>query len=165
VNKHQKMLAWSAPAGDNEAEGRSEADIKNGAALMEEMALQRDLLFRKKELASKSADQAKRDCQTDIRKLTSENAQLITEMNTLRAENKSYLRSCKELEAKIMAMRDLPGQQKAGLGAGDPSTSGMSHSSSAPDVGSAAGRPGARTVFRPTDGPCQARRPHTCGGR
>jgi len=130
VSKHQKMLAWNPPSVENEAEGRSEADIKNGAALMEEMALQRDLLFRKKELASTTAEQAKRICQTDIRKLTSENAQLITEMNTLRAENRSYLRSCKELEAKIMAM----GVQK---GAVDPTTSGMSHSSSAPDVGSA----------------------------
>mmetsp|Transcript_26950 Transcript_26950/g.48715 ORF Transcript_26950/g.48715 Transcript_26950/m.48715 type:complete len:1443 (+) Transcript_26950:61-4389(+) len=126
-DRHQKLAAWKPPVDDPGNEPRTEADLKKGTALMEEMAQQRDLLFRKKEMASASAEQAKRECASDIRKLTSENAALIAEMNTLRTENRSYLRSCKEMEAKIMAMKN-PGQ------------TAISQTASAPDLGGGAAK-------------------------
>eukprot|EP00931_Biecheleriopsis_adriatica_P102051 TRINITY_DN77078_c0_g1_i1.p1 TRINITY_DN77078_c0_g1~~TRINITY_DN77078_c0_g1_i1.p1 ORF type:complete len:1467 (-),score=402.16 TRINITY_DN77078_c0_g1_i1:134-4534(-) len=130
LDRHQKLMVWKPPADEEDAEPRTEADLKKGTALMEEMAIQRDLLFRKKQLATQSAETAKRDCGTDIRRLRSENAQLIAEMNLLRSENRSYLRSCKEMEANIMAMKAKTNQSKPGAA----DESGMSTSASAPDL-------------------------------
>ena len=41
----------------------------------------------------------------DVRRLTSENAALIAEMNLLRNERKSWQRSYKEMEARMMVTR------------------------------------------------------------
>ena len=38
--------------------------------IVEEMGIQRDLLFRKKEVATAAAEQTKRECTQDVRKLT-----------------------------------------------------------------------------------------------
>lgn len=48
---------------------RLEAEA-SGKALVEEMGIQRDLLFRKKEIATAAAEQTKRECTQDVRKLT-----------------------------------------------------------------------------------------------
>ncbi|CAK8994489.1 unnamed protein product [Durusdinium trenchii] len=122
LEKYQKLLDWK-PADEPVEESRSEEEA-NGKALIEEMAIQRDLLFRRKEIATAAAEQTKRECTQDVRKLTSENAQLIVEMNTLRAENRSYQRSCREMEANIMALRAKAGSR------GGP----MNTSSSAPNL-------------------------------
>eukprot|EP00933_Yihiella_yeosuensis_P062327 TRINITY_DN65281_c0_g1_i1.p1 TRINITY_DN65281_c0_g1~~TRINITY_DN65281_c0_g1_i1.p1 ORF type:complete len:1448 (+),score=315.52 TRINITY_DN65281_c0_g1_i1:96-4439(+) len=103
LDKHKSLACWKPPADDGE--GRSQADITKEEMLMEEMATQRNLLFKKHQLANGSATQAKRECATDIRRLTSENAQLIAEMNLLRNENRSFQRSCKEMQADILAMK------------------------------------------------------------
>jgi len=126
LEKHQKLLAWKPS--DEPEENRSATEEANGKALIEEMAIQRDLLFRKKEIATAAAEQTKRECTQDVRKLTSENAQLIAEMNTLRSENRSYQRSCREMEANIMALRAKTGM-RGGLQA-----------ASAPDLGQAKNR-------------------------
>lgn len=122
LEKHQKLLDWK-PSDEPADDQRNEAEA-NGKALIEEMGIQRDLLFRKKEVATAAAEQTKRECTQDVRKLTSENAQLIVEMNTLRAENRCYQRSCREMEANIMALRAKTGARGT-----------LNQSASAPDVG------------------------------
>jgi hypothetical protein len=105
-NKH--LNQWAPPEEDEETGGKEAADpfaeAGKEAAIIEEMATQRDLLFRKNQIAVSAAAQSKRECAQDVRRLTSENAALITEMNTLRNEQKSWKRSYKELEARMMAM-------------------------------------------------------------
>merc|ERR1719433_1322571 len=71
-----------------------------------------------------SVAQKDKECSQDFRRLTSENAALIAEMNTLRTERGSFQRSCKEMEATLMSFKSR--------GKGD---SGMNRSESAPELG------------------------------
>lgn len=125
LERHQKLLAWKHT--EEKTEDVGEGELAKSKVLVEEMVIQRDLLFRKKEIATAAAAQTKRECEQDVRKLTSENAQLIVEMNTLRSENRSYQRSCREMEANIMALRAKTGARGSDL----------NHSASAPNVGQA----------------------------
>mmetsp|Transcript_59785 Transcript_59785/g.142302 ORF Transcript_59785/g.142302 Transcript_59785/m.142302 type:complete len:1538 (+) Transcript_59785:84-4697(+) len=109
LERHQKLAQWTAPDGADEkaAAEQEDSQILNDyeakqAALVEEMVIQRDLLFRKNQIAESSKAQARRECAFDIRKLVSENAQLIAEVNELQAEKKSIQRSAKEMEAKLL---------------------------------------------------------------
>ncbi|CAE7884591.1 Cfap57 [Symbiodinium microadriaticum] len=86
LERHQKLLAWKHT--EEKTEDVGEGELAKSKVLVEEMVIQRDLLFRKKEIATAAAAQTKRECEQDVRKLTSENAQLIVEMNTLRSENR-----------------------------------------------------------------------------
>merc|ERR1711959_357488 len=98
---HQGLVTWQPPKEDV-PEGASDpfADPGKEASIIQEMVTQRDLLFRKNQIAVGAASQSKRECAQDVRRLTSENAALIAEMNALRNERKSWQRSYKELEAK-----------------------------------------------------------------
>jgi len=105
LEKHQHLAQWMPPKED-EVNNQSDpfADNTKESQIIEEMKIQRDLLFRKNQIAVAAASQSKREGAQDVRRLTSENAQLIAEMNTLRNERKSWQRSFKQMEAKIMAM-------------------------------------------------------------
>jgi len=154
VQKHMKLKAWAPPSDEDCSDEKTTEDIAKEASLVNELKLQRDLLFRKNQIATGQALQSKRECTTDFRRLTAENASLIVEMNTLRSENKSFQRSCKELEASVLAFRE----QKGGRGGGSSPSGGsvgLGRNASAPDflgsdggggasVGAAAGarRPG-----------------------
>mmetsp|Transcript_43018 Transcript_43018/g.98888 ORF Transcript_43018/g.98888 Transcript_43018/m.98888 type:complete len:1538 (-) Transcript_43018:66-4679(-) len=135
LERHQKLAQWTAPEGADElaaAAAQDESQILNDyeakqAALVEEMVIQRDLLFRKNQIAESSKAQARRECAFDIRKLVSENAQLIAEVNELQAEKKSVQRSAKEMEAKLLVHL---GHEKANQRA----MQGMQRVVSAPDV-------------------------------
>jgi len=107
LEKHQKLSQWAPSAEEREREvsAAGGGDQKDATAMVEEMLIQRDLLFRKNQIAVASASQTKRECGQDFRRLTSENAALIAEMNTLRSENRSFQRSCKELEASVMSLK------------------------------------------------------------
>jgi len=103
--KHQHLLQWAPPKEDIPENAVDPfADAGKEASIIEEMVIQRDLLFRKNQIAVGSASQSKRECAQDVRRLTSENAALIAEMNLLRNERKSWQRSYKEMEAKMMAI-------------------------------------------------------------
>merc|ERR1719491_1401160 len=96
-NKH--LNQWAPPKENAAVADHADpfAEAGKEASIIEEMVIQRDLLFRKNQIAVGAAGQSKRECAQDVRRLTSENAGLITEMNTLRNERKSWQRSYKEL--------------------------------------------------------------------
>jgi hypothetical protein len=143
VAKHQSLLQWQPPPKDVPDNAVDPfADAGKEAAIIEEMVIQRDLLFRKNQIAVGAASQSKRECAQDVRRLTSENAALIAEMNTLRNERKSWQRSYKELEAKMMAI-DAESNAKARLsGKAGPDGDIMGHSASAPGLNSTGGTGG-----------------------
>merc|ERR1719181_1702741 len=104
IAKNQNLHQWAPPKEDMPVNAVDPfADAGKEASIIHEMVTQRDLLFRKNQIAVGAASQSKRECATDVRRLTSENAALIAEMNTLRNERKSWQRSYKELEAKMLA--------------------------------------------------------------
>mmetsp|Transcript_113066 Transcript_113066/g.350978 ORF Transcript_113066/g.350978 Transcript_113066/m.350978 type:complete len:721 (-) Transcript_113066:1054-3216(-) len=137
VEKHQKLSQWAPPAAEA---GQDPSDLAPAAAadgaskdtqMLSEMVIQRDLLFRKNQIAMAATNQTKKECAQDFRRLTSENAALIAEMNTLRDEKRSFQRSCKEMEATLM---NLKGR---GRGTGE---AAVGRSGSAPELGAAGGR-------------------------
>jgi hypothetical protein len=134
--KHQNLLQW-APPKEDVPEGATDpfADPGKEASIIHEMVTQRDLLFRKNQIAVGSASQSKRECATDVRRLTSENAALIAEMNTLRNERKTWQRSYKELEAKVLAQSAESNAKARVAGNGD----GVSRSTSVPAMVAAEG--------------------------
>lgn len=126
LERHKKMVAWKPPEDDNEP--RTAAYVKKKEILAEEVAVQRNLLLKKTLVARASANQTKQECATDIRRLTSENSQLIAEMNRLRDENRSYVRSCKEMQSDILALKAKKQREVRG----GPSAS-LTRAESAPD--------------------------------
>lgn len=124
LEKHQGLSAW-APKKEPEGSPAEEAEQKNKEELMiQEMVVQRDLLFKKHQVSSGLVSHARKECADDVRRLTSENAQLIAEMNLLRNENTSYQRSYKELEAAMIAMKSKERSNRS-----------MSRADSAPELG------------------------------
>merc|ERR1719181_576894 len=104
IAKNQNLQQWAPPKDDLPSNAADPfADPGKEASIIQEMVTQRDLLFRKNQIAVGAASQSKRECAQDVRRLTSENASLIAEMNTLRNERKSWQRSYKELEARTAA--------------------------------------------------------------
>merc|ERR1712008_9668 len=57
-----------------------------------------ELLFRKNQTFEAQSNQSKRECAQDLRRLSSENAFLISEINRLREEKTSYQRHSKEMK-------------------------------------------------------------------
>merc|ERR1719482_995059 len=104
--------------------------------IIAEMVVQRDLLFRKNTIARNTASQVKRECAASFRRLSSENSQLISEMNNLRQERKSFQKSCKELESKLMT---VCGGAKGLAELKLPGGGNMAGSASAPDLQAAQG--------------------------
>lgn len=163
LDKHQNMKQWSLPEDEESKDPLPGDSATKEQMMMAEMVVQRDLLFRKNQIATASSNSIKRECGTDLRRLTSENAALINEMNMLRTENRSLLRSCKEQEANIIAlqakemMRGREARQEASGGGG------VNHAESAPDLqhlgsGNAdrAGNPGRQGSIRGAHGPSGA---------
>lgn len=144
LEKNKGLKQWAPPS---EEEGgvasKTDADLEQESALIQEMAVQRDLLFRKNQIAVSQAAQAKRECTQDFRRLTSENAALIAEMNTLRTENRSYQRSYKELEAQLLELKNVKGVRSGGGGVGATLVQGggMGRNASAPDLGGSGSGP------------------------
>jgi len=104
--KHANLIQWKPPKDDSETGGAADnlSDPSKEANIIHELVTQRDLLFRKNQIAVGAASQSKRDCAQDVRRLTSENAALIAEMNLLRNEQTSWKKSYKELEARMLAV-------------------------------------------------------------
>jgi WD40 repeat protein len=142
LEKHKDLQQWAPPKDDAAPTdgGDPFAEASKEAAIIEEMTVQRDLIFRKNQIAVAAASQSKRECAQDVRRLTSENAALIAEMNTLRNERKSWQRSYKELEARTMAA-DAENNAKARVaGKAQPGgNNGMGSSASAPGLESSKG--------------------------
>jgi len=143
LHKHQHLVQWAPPKDDVPASGVDPfADPGKEASIIQEMVTQRDLLFRKNQIAVGAASQSKRECAQDVRRLTSENAALIAEMNLLRNERKSWQRSYKELEARMMAL-DAENNAKArlaGKSTGPGATNdSLNRSTSAPTIDSSKG--------------------------
>eukprot|EP00927_Polykrikos_kofoidii_P056138 TRINITY_DN50308_c0_g1_i1.p1 TRINITY_DN50308_c0_g1~~TRINITY_DN50308_c0_g1_i1.p1 ORF type:complete len:1528 (+),score=272.94 TRINITY_DN50308_c0_g1_i1:63-4646(+) len=136
--KHKALAQW-APTEDEDGGEKTEQEREQENELNQEMVVQRDLLFRKNQIAVGQMNQAKRECTQEFRRLTMENASLIAEMNTLRAENKSWQRSCKEMEVKMLALRK-PGNAGGGSG-GSGGGGGLHRNASAPVLGGSSGSP------------------------
>jgi len=142
--KHQHLLQWSAPTKEDAKDDKLSDPFENPskeANIIEEMVIQRDLLFRKNQIAVGAASQSKASCATDVRRLTSENAALIAEMNTLRNERKQWQRSYKELEARTMAA-DAETKAKARVAGNKGGNESMHSTASAPNLGAASPAPG-----------------------
>lgn len=138
--KHQHLLQWSAPTKEDAKDDKLSDPFENPskeANIIEEMVIQRDLLFRKNQIAVGAASQSKASCATDVRRLTSENAALIAEMNTLRNERKQWQRSYKELEARTMAA-DAETKAKARVAGNKGGNDSMQSTASAPNLGASA---------------------------
>jgi len=148
--KHQHLNCWQPTVEEAPSTAADPfADAGKEASIIEEMIVQRDLIFRKNQIAVGAASQSKRDCAQDVGKLTSENAALIAEMNTLRNERKSWQRSYKELEARTMAQDALNNAQARLSGKGGDS---MNRSSSAPGLESSKGSVGGTGKPRSREG-------------
>lgn len=131
--KNRKMSQWTPPKDELPTDGHDPfVDPSKNASLIDELVTHRDLLFRKNQIAVGAASQSKRDSAIDVRRLTSDNAQLIAEMNKLRTERKEWQRSYKDLENKLMAV-DAENNAKARL-AGKSSPEAVNRSSSAPSL-------------------------------
>jgi len=132
--KYKRMSQWAPPKDDAGSDQIDPfADGSKDASMMEELVVHRELLFRKNLIAVNAASQSQRQCSQDVRRLTSENAQLIAEMNILRNERQSWQRSYKELEARVIAM-DAETSAKARLTGKPVSTDGIKRCSSAPTL-------------------------------
>jgi hypothetical protein len=138
VDKHRKMEKWNPPV-DEEGKLKTDQEQEQEYSLVRELESQKNLLFRKNQIAVGQASQTKRECMQDFRRLTHENAELIAEMNRLRNERKSMERSYKEMEAAVISLR---GQGALGnlKGPGAPMGGGgpMTRSASAANVSSGA---------------------------
>lgn len=73
-----------------------------GVGVAEDMIRQRDLLLKKSRAIAEANVHVNTERAMDFRRMTSENSQLISEMNNLRAEKKSFSRKVKELETRLM---------------------------------------------------------------
>merc|ERR1711904_494216 len=73
-----------------------------GLGVAEEMGRQRDLLLKKSRAIAEANVHVNTERAHDFTRMTSENSQLIGEMNQLRAEKKSFSRRVKELETRLM---------------------------------------------------------------
>jgi len=93
----------------------------DGLGVAEEMVCQRDLLLKKSRAIAEANVHVNSERANDFTRMTSENSQLIAEMNQLRAEKKSFSRRVKELETRLMRA------ERQGL---------VARSSSAPDFDS-----------------------------
>jgi len=137
LEKHKALSQWQPPQDEEGRERsgpeKSAAESSKEAALIEEMVIQRDLLFRKNQISASAATQVKRECTQDLRRLINENAQLIAEMNTLRTEQKSWQRNSKELEAKLMSLNAANKSKEMTTGRKD-QPSDMTRAASAPDL-------------------------------
>jgi hypothetical protein len=132
--KYKRMSQWAPPKDDAGSDQIDPfADGSKDASMMEELVVHRELLFRKNLIAVNAASQSQRQCSQDVRRLTSENAQLIAEMNILRNERQSWQRSYKELEARVIAM-DAETSAKARHTGKPVSTDGIKRCSSAPTL-------------------------------
>lgn len=134
LEKYQKLDNWKPT---DEDLNRDAKDLSKEQAMMNEMVIQRDLLFRKNQIQASAGTQIKRECSVDLRRLTSENAALIAEMNTLRTEIRSLMRTCKEQEAGIIALRAKE-KAKRSFDNGH-SREEFHHSTSAPQLNSGGG--------------------------
>jgi len=142
LEKYQKLSQWKPPS-DEEAMRNGPEDPTKDQMMMNEIVIQRDLLFRKNMIEAASSTQIKREGGAVLRRLTGENAALIAEMNMLRNENRSLLRSSKEQAAAIIAMRAkdkvktrLESEaEAAGALTGGGAGAGMARAESAPDLG------------------------------
>eukprot|EP00928_Gymnodinium_smaydae_P011505 TRINITY_DN14236_c1_g1_i1.p1 TRINITY_DN14236_c1_g1~~TRINITY_DN14236_c1_g1_i1.p1 ORF type:complete len:1493 (+),score=333.11 TRINITY_DN14236_c1_g1_i1:123-4601(+) len=127
IERHKKLEQW-APPSEDEGSQKTEQELNNEQALIQEMVLQRDRLFRKNQIAIGQASTVKTNCLQDFRRLMSENAQLISEMNLLRTEKKSMERSYKEMQATLMKLQE-----------GNPAAAALTRNASAPTVGGGGG--------------------------
>lgn len=137
LEKYQNLKDWQPPP--DEQNKTLDVDPTKEQAQMSEMVIQRDLLFRKNRIATTHSTQIKRDCALDLRRLRSENAALIAEMNTLRTENRSLFRSCKEQEAAIISYK---AQEKAKRAISEAASVPVARSESAPQLDCGSGGPG-----------------------
>lgn len=87
---------------EEEEESHQNAPGAEGLGVAEEMVRQRDLLLKKSRAIAESNVHVNTERAHDFRRMTSENSQLISEMNQLRAEKKSFSRRVKELETRLM---------------------------------------------------------------
>merc|ERR1712232_97968 len=139
VEKHRKLEHWNPPV-DEEGDDKTEQETEQEFSLVRELEAQKNLLFRKNQIAVGQASQTKRECMQDFRRLTHENAELIAEMNRLRNERQSMERSYKEMEATIISLRGRGGVAKLGSGSpGAPTNGGggtVARNASAPTLAS-----------------------------
>lgn len=150
LSKHGKLKDWAPPASDKDPDYAPE-DTTKESSMIEEMVIQRNLQFRKTKLAQASAERVKRECTQDLRRLTSENAELIAQMNMIGSDKQDYRQKCQKYECKIM---ELKAKHMAALrearSKSSPSTlsGGMKRVESAPEMVSSSptGRPGMRNV-------------------
>jgi len=127
LDSHKQLSQWAKPASlEKEAKEPAwdDTEAKN-IQILQEMVSHRELLFRKNQTFEALSNQSKRDCAQDLRRLASENAFLISEINRLREEKTSYQRHSKEMEATLMAL-------EKGKSVDEPSM--RSRSESAPDL-------------------------------
>lgn len=132
LEKHKKLNCWAPPSTEQEGSLQAGQDDENEQSLLQELQAQKNLLFRKNQIAVGQASSTKRECMQDFRRLTHENAELIAEMNRLRNEKKSLERSFKEMEAQLIsfraAKRESGGAAPGGVGA-------LARNASAPSLG------------------------------
>jgi len=106
LEKHKGLSQWAKPA-SSEKESKDppwdDVEAKN-MQILQEMVSHRELLFRKNQTFEAMSNQSKQECAQDLRRLASENAFLISEINRLREEKTSYQRHSKEMEATLMGL-------------------------------------------------------------
>jgi hypothetical protein len=105
LEKHKKLRDWAPPVAEEGEDGDWAEHAQKEASMIEEMVTQRNLQFRKTQIAQSKAVQIKSKSTLEMQRLIAENAQLITEMNTLRNEKQSYQRTCKDYEDQIMELK------------------------------------------------------------
>merc|ERR1712129_32038 len=129
LEKHKQRSQWAKPASlekESKEPAWDDTEAKN-MQILHEMVSHRELLFRKNQTFEAQSNQSKRECAQDLRRLSSENAFLISEINRLREEKTSYQRHSKEMEATLQAL------EKA-KSSGELSPSMRSRAESAPDL-------------------------------
>jgi hypothetical protein len=138
IEKHKKLEKWNPPVDEDGNETKTDQEKEQELSLVRELEAQKNLLFRKNQIAVGQASQTKRECMQDFRRLTHENAELIAEMNRLRNEKKSMERSYKEMEAAVISLRGQSGGARPMVTGAPPNGGGgnVMRNASAPNLAS-----------------------------
>lgn len=119
-----KMSGKKTKKADEEEAATADETSETMPLAMTEMQRQRDVLLKKCRAIADANVHVNAERSLDFKRMTSENSQLIAEMNQLRVEKGSYKRRVNEMETRL--------QQYERDASGPPG--GLSHSSSAPNL-------------------------------
>lgn len=127
ISKYEPKILQKKPKKVEQEQQAADEPSETIPHATSELMRQRDVLLKKCRAIADANVHVNAERSLDFKRMTSENSQLIAEMNQLRVEKGSYGRRLKEMETRLVQY-----ERDASTGAGQ--GGGPSHSSSAPNL-------------------------------